>query len=252
MEQKKRKIALITGASRGIGKSIALRLAKKQVKVIINYNKSREKAEAVADEIRKDHGDVAVVACDVGNFEQVQGMFREIKEKAGEVDILVNNAGTTKDAALIRMTPDDWHQVLKTNLDGTFYCIKNAAFDMMKKKSGRIINISSLSSFYGAPGQANYAASKAAIVGLTRCLASEFGPMNVTVNAVIPGLIPTDMTKKIPENKMQSLAAKIPLKKLGNVDDVASLVEFLASESASYITGQVIVVDGGLSCSLGA
>lgn len=248
MEQK---VALITGASRGIGKSIALRLAKKGMKVVVNYNKSREKAEAVIEEIRDNNGDAIPVQGDVGNFEQIQDIFKSVNQNVGSIEVLVNNAGITRDTALVRMSGDDWMDVLNTNLNGAFYCIKAAAFDMMKRKSGRIVNISSLSSYYGAPGQANYASSKAGIIGLTRCLASEFGPMNITVNAVIPGLIPTDMTNKIPPDKMQMIASKIPLKRLGDTNEIASLVEFLVSESASYITGQVIMADGGLSCSLG-
>lgn len=252
MEKAKQKVALVTGGSRGIGESIAKRLARSGMKVVLNYNASREKAEAVAAAIRKEGGDAIIMACDVADPASVQTMFSEIKEKTGGVDILVNNAGVTKDTAMYRMTSDDWNQVISTNLSGTFHCIKAASFDMMKKKAGRIINMSSLSSFYGAPGQANYAASKAGIVGLTRCLASEFGPMNITVNAVIPGLIPTDMTSKIPQGKMDTLASKIPLKRLGGTEDIASLVDFLSSDAASYITGQVIMVDGGLSCSLGS
>lgn len=252
MNQPKRKVALITGASRGIGSSIVRRLARNGMKVVLNYNASREHAETVADEIRKEGGDVLVAGCDVANPDSVQAMFDEIKHKVGGVDVLVNNAGITKDTAMYRMTIDDWNQVLSTNLSGSFHCIKAAAYDMMKNKSGRIINMSSLSSFYGAPGQANYAASKAGIVGLTRCLAAELGPLNITVNAVIPGLIPTDMTKKIPQGKMDTLASKIPLKRLGGTEEIASLVGFLASDEAAYITGQVISVDGGLSCSIGA
>jgi 3-oxoacyl-[acyl-carrier protein] reductase len=179
-------------------------------------------------------------------------MIRSIREESGRIDVLVNNAGITQDMAIFRMSEDQWRQVLETNLFGTFYCIKAAAFFMMKQQSGRIINISSLSSYFGAPGQANYAASKAGIVGLTRCLASELGPMNVTVNSVIPGLIPTDMTSKVPEDKMDTLTSRIPLKRTGTCAEVADLVGFLVSEKARYITGQVIAVDGGLSCQLGA
>ena len=252
MDEPKRKVALVTGASRGIGTSIARRLAKSGLRVVLNYHSSREHAEAVAGEIRSEGGDAFVVGCDVADPESVQAMFNTIKDNAGGVDILVNNAGVTKDTATYRMSIDDWNRVISTNLSGSFHCIKAAVFDMMKNKGGRIINMSSLSSYYGAPGQANYAASKAGIVGLTRCLASEFGPMNITVNAVIPGLIPTDMTAKIPKPKMDALASKIPLKRLGGTGDIASLVDFLASDAAGYITGQVIMVDGGLSCSIGS
>lgn len=251
MEQSKKKVALVTGASRGIGKSIAQRLAKKGMTVVLNYVSSRDKAEEVAREIREgDGGDAHLIACDVADPAQVDAMFDEIKQKFGGVDVLINNAGVTRDTALYRMKFEDWSKVINTNLSGSFLCAKAAAFDMMKKKQGRIVNMSSLSSYYGAPGQANYAASKAGIVGLTRCLAAELGPMNITVNAVIPGLIPTDMTDKMPRNKMDMLAAKIPLKRLGDTEDIASLVEFLVSDASSYITGQVIMADGGLSCSL--
>lgn len=251
MTEGKQKIALVTGASRGIGRDIAIRFAKTGIMVVANYNKSKNEAESLAEEIRKENGYIKLCPCDVGDFEQVQEMFAEIKKNIGSPDILVNNAGITNDGAFLRMNLDDWHKVINTNLNGYFYCIKAAAFDMMKNKNGRIINMSSLSSYYAAPGQANYAASKAGIIGLTRCLASEFGLAGITVNAVIPGLIPTDMIGKMPKEKIANIASKIPLRRLGTVGDITSMVEFLSSDSASYITGQVMIVDGGLSCSLG-
>ena len=248
----KHKIALVTGASRGIGKSIAIALAAANYKVYVNYNHGVDKATAVAEEIRNNGGVAVPLGCNVSQSDEVTQMIHTIKEESGKIDVLVNNAGITQDMAIFRMSEKQWRQVLETNLFGAFFCIKAVAFFMMKQQSGCIINISSLSSYYGAPGQANYAASKAGIIGLTRCLASELGPMNITVNSVIPGLIPTDMTQKIPADKMETLCSRIPLKRTGTCTEIADLVGFLVSEKARYITGQVIAADGGLSCQLGA
>ncbi len=251
MNSTQTKIALVTGASRGIGKSIALELAAEKFKVYINYHHGADGAAALAEEINDGGGLAVPIGCDVSQSEEVTRMIHAIRKESGRIDVLVNNAGITQDMAIFRMSEDQWRQVLEINLFGTFFCIKATAFFMMKQQSGRIINISSLSSYYGAPGQANYAASKAGIVGLTRCLASELGPMNITVNSVIPGLIPTDMTRKVPEDKMDALISRIPLKRTGTCAEVADLVTFLVSEKARYITGQVIAADGGLSCQLG-
>ncbi len=251
MDSTQKKTALVTGAGRGIGRGIALELAAEGFKVYVNYHHSEDAADAVVAEINNRGGLARSIKCDVSQSQDVSRMINTIREISGGIDVLVNNAGITRDMAMFRMSEDQWRQVLETNLFGTFYCIKTAAFFMMKQQRGRIINISSLSSYYGAPGQANYAASKAGIVGLTRCLASEFGPMNITVNSVIPGLIPTDMTSKVPEDKMAALISRIPLKRPGTCAEVASMVSFLASPKARYITGQVIAVDGGISCQLG-
>lgn len=251
MEEDHNKIALVTGASRGIGKGIALELAANDFKVYVNYQHNEEAAEIVVEKISAAGGWAVPICCDVSQAEDAIQMVQKIREESGRIDVLVNNAGITKDIAFFRMSENQWREVLETNLFGTFHCIKATAFFMMKQQSGRIINISSLSSYYGAPGQANYAASKAGIIGLTRCLASEFGPMNITVNAVIPGWIPTDMTGKVPKEKIESLISRIPLQRAGTNVDVAKMVSFLASEKASYITGQVVAVDGGLSCQLG-
>ena len=251
MTMSNKKIALVTGASRGIGKAIALKLANAGMEVIVNYNRSKESAEEVVNEVQKNNGKAHLVPCDVSNRDQVNEMFRKIQQNIGEINVLVNNAGITKDMAFYRMGYEEWLDVINTNLNGTFYCIKACALEMLKRKYGRIINISSLSSYYGAPGQANYAASKAGIVGLTRCLGTEFGPYNITVNSVIPGLIPTDMVGKVPQPKLDAMEKKIPLRKFGTTEDIASLVGFLVSDEASYITGQVITADGGLSCVIG-
>lgn len=251
MNSAQTKIALVTGASRGIGKGIALELATEGFKVYVNYRSNEDSARAVVQEISEGGGLAVPIGCDVSQPEQVTRMVHTIREESGVIDVLVNNAGITKDMAMFRMSDGQWRQVLETNLFGAFYCIKASAFFMMKQQRGCIINISSLSSYYGAPGQANYAASKAGIIGLTRCLASELGPMNITVNSVIPGLIPTDMTSKVPEDKMGQLVSRIPLKRPGTTAEVAALVAFLASDKSRYITGQVVAADGGLSCQLG-
>lgn len=250
MDTTQTKIALVTGAGRGIGKDIALSLAEEKYKVYINYNQSSDAANTVADEIHSRGGQAVAIGCDVSNAQDVKQMVEAIIEESGRVDVLVNNAGITRDMAIFRMSEDQWRQVIETNLYGNFNCIKAISFFMMKRQSGSIINISSLSSYYGAPGQANYAASKAGIIGLTRCLAAEFGPMNITVNAVIPGWIPTDMTNKVPKKNQDAIIARIPLRRAGSCKEVASIVTYLSSDKARYITGQVIAVDGGLSCQL--
>lgn len=250
MNQDGTKVVVVTGAGRGIGRSIAARFGGPGVVVVVHYNKSAEGAEQVAEEIRRKGGESLVLRGDVQDPADVERMFSEVRERVGVPTVLVNNAGVARDKAFLRLGQEEWSTVMRTNVDGTYHCIKAVAFDMMKRKQGRIINISSLSSSFGAPGQANYAASKAAILGLTRCLAAEFGPANVTVNAVIPGLVPSDMTAGIPEERFRSLSARVPLRRLGTGEDIAAVVEFLATEAAAYVTGQVIVVDGGLSCTL--
>lgn len=243
-------IALVTGAGRGIGKAIALELARQGIKVAVNYFHSKEKAEQTVSEIIASGGIAKAYPGDVSDFNQVSEMCKQIKQDLGGINILVNNSGMVKDCSLLRMRVDDWNQVIATNLSGSFHCIKAVSFEMMKKGWGRIINIGSLSWYNGAPGQANYAASKAGLVGLTRCLACELAATGVTVNMVIPGLISTDIIGDIPDEKLKGMASRIPTGRMGTGKDIAEIVSFLASPKSGYITGQLITSDGGLSCGL--
>lgn len=239
----KGKVALITGASRGIGKSIAINLAKNGVNIVINYFRDENEASKVADEIKRIGVDVAAVKADVSNFKECAAMMNTIKNKFGFLDILVNNAGALADKTLKKMTNDQWTIVLKTNLDGTFNVTKNAL--PLLRSGGKIINISSIAGIVGNFGQTNYAASKAGIIGFTKSLAKELGKLKITVNAIAPGFIDTEMTKSIPFLRKRMILAMIPIGRAGTPDDVANLVVFLASDKASYITGEVIRIDGG-------
>lgn len=241
------KIALVTGASRGIGRQTAITLAANGATVIVNYCGSKEKAEEVVETIQKRGGKASVYGCNVSDYSAVETMMKDIVKEYGAVDILVNNAGITKDGLLMKMSEADYDDVLDINLKGTFNCIKHISRQMLKQKSGRIINLSSVVGVYGNAGQVNYSASKAGIVGITKSVAKELGSRGITVNAVAPGFIMTEMTDAMPEDAKQQVADRIAMKKLGKVEDVAELVAFLASEKASYITGQVICVDGGMS-----
>lgn len=243
----KGKIALVTGASRGIGRQTAITLAGYGATVIVNYCGSKEKAEEVVKIIQDQGGNASVYGCNVSDYTAVETMMKDIVKEFGSVDILVNNAGITKDGLLMKMSEQDYDDVLDINLKGTFNCIKHISRQMLKQKSGRIINLSSVVGVYGNAGQVNYSASKAGIVGITKSVAKELGSRGITVNAVAPGFIVTEMTDAMPEDAKQQVADRIAMKKLGNVEDIAELVAFLASEKASYITGQVICVDGGMS-----
>lgn len=243
----KGKTALVTGGSRGIGKSIALTLADQGVNIIINYTSNEEKARKVVKEIEKLNVKALALKANISNNEEIKEMMRKIDEKFDRIDILVNNAGITRDNLLMRMKEEDWNNVMDVNLKGTFLCTKAVIRKMIKQKHGRIINLASVVGVVGNPGQANYCASKAGIIGFTKSLAKEIAEKNITVNAIAPGFIDTDMTKVLPENVKESMIELIPMKKYGKPEDIANLIVFLSSDNSSYITGQVIHVDGGMA-----
>ena len=241
------KVALITGSVRGIGKAIALELANHGAKIVINDILPTNEIDKTLEEIRKS-GDQAIgIRADITIFKEVESMVKEIINKFGKIDILVNNAGIIRDSLLIRMKEEDWDAVININLKGTFNCSKTVAKYMMRQKSGgKIVNISSVIGLVGNIGQANYAASKAGIIGFTKSIAKELALRNINVNAIAPGFIETDMTKRLSEKVIKDLQQQIPLKRLGTVKDIAKVVYFLVSDNANYITGQVINVDGGM------
>lgn len=241
------KVALVTGAGRGIGKEIALTLASYGASVIVNYNGSKEKAEEVVKSIKENGGNAVAVQCSVADYVACGTMITEMLGEFGHIDILVNNAGITKDNLVMKMSEEDFDHVINTNLKGTFNTIKHMYRIFLKQKSGRIINLSSVSGVLGNAGQANYAASKAGVIGLTKTVARELGSRGITVNAVAPGYIDTDMTNAMSDAAKDATIAQIPLRRVGSTKDVAETVAFLASEKASYITGQVISVDGGMA-----
>lgn len=242
----KGKNALITGSSMGIGRATALRLAEGGANVAVNYLKHKEKAEEIVAQIKKMGRKSFQLQADVRVFEQVERLVNSAAEKFGHLDILVNNAGIVEDHTLLKMSLSEWDNVLRTNLSGVFYCSKLAAADMARRGNGRIINISSIIGQMGGFGQTNYAASKAGVLGFTKSLARELADKGVTVNAVCPGFIDTDMVRRMPEAVKQDLLQRIPLKRFGKPEEVAELIVFLASDRASYITGQAFNVNGGL------
>ncbi len=239
------KTALVTGASRGIGRAVALRLAADGADVAVIYAGNREKAEAVCEEIRAMGRNAAAYKCDVSSSEEAKETVKAVTKDIGKIDILVNNAGITRDSLVLAMKDDDYDAVLNTNLKGTFNMIRACYSGFIRKRSGRIINISSVSGIMGNAGQANYSASKAGVIGLTKSVARELASRGVTCNAIAPGFISTDMTSGIGEDNQ--LLGMIPLGRMGEPEDIAAAAAFLASDSAAYITGEVIRVDGGLA-----
>ena len=241
------KIALVTGASRGIGAQIAKSLAECGAAVIINYNGSADKAQAVADEIYSAGGKAEIYPCNVADFAACGEMIQAIVKKHGRLDILVNNAGITKDGLLMKMSEEEFDQVISVNLKGAFQTIRHASRYFLKQRSGKIINISSVSGILGNAGQANYASSKAGMIGLTKSVARELASRGITVNAIAPGMIATDMTDAMTQEAREKMTEAIPLGRMGTPEDVANMAVFLASPKSDYITGQVFAVDGGMA-----
>lgn len=240
------KVALVTGASRGIGREIALTLGKQGATVIVNYNGNKQLAEEVTEQIIKNGSKAESYCCNVAEDSSVKEMMQYIIKTYGSVDILVNNAGITKDNLLMKMSEEDFDKVIDTNLKGTFLCVKHVSRQMLKQKGGRIINMSSIVGVKGNAGQVNYASSKAAIIGLTKSAAKELGSRSITVNAIAPGYIDTEMTQTLSEEIKVKILEEIPLKRIGKTKDIANMVAYLASEEGAYITGQVICIDGGM------
>lgn len=240
------KAALVTGASRGIGREIALELARQGANVAVNFSGSEAKANEVVDEIKALGKKAFAVKCNVGNGEEVTAMIKETIEQFGKLDILVNNAGITKDNLLMRMKEEEWDDVININLKGVFLCTKAVTRQMMKQRSGRIINIASIVGVSGNPGQANYVAAKAGVIGLTKTTAKELASRNITVNAIAPGFISTDMTEKLSEEVKAEMLKQIPLARFGEPKDIAKTAAFLASDDSAYMTGQTLHIDGGM------
>ena len=240
------KVALVTGASRGIGRAIAIRLAAEGAKVAINFAGNTEKAEAVKAEIEAAGGEALLVQANVADAAAVEEMVAKVVEAFGGIDVLVNNAGITRDGLLVRMKDEDFDAVLDTNLKGVFYCTKAVSKLMMKKRSGSIVNMTSVVGVNGNAGQTNYAAAKAGVIGFSKSAAKEFASRGITVNMVAPGFIDTDMTSVLSDKAKEAALAGIPLQRMGTPENVADAVAFLVSDQAAYITGQVIHVDGGM------
>lgn len=240
------KKVLVTGASRGIGKAIALAMAAEGADVAVNYAGSEAAAKAVAAEIEAMGRKAIVIQADISSNEAATGMIDQVVKEFGRIDVLVNNAGITRDGLLMRMKEEDWDAVITTNLKGVFNCTKAAVKYMMKQKAGHIVNISSVVGVMGNAGQANYAAAKAGVIGFTKAVAKEVAARGITVNAIAPGFIQTDMTAVLNEKQVEGMLASIPLRKLGDPSDIAKAALFLASEDANYITGQTLHVDGGM------
>ena len=245
----KGKCAVITGSTRGIGKAIAIKYASLGCNIVINYKSEKDEVNAreLSDEIGKLGVDTLIVKANVGDFEEAKNLVEKAKEKFGKVDILVNNAGITKDNLILRMNESDFDNVINVNLKGSFNCLKAVTPIMLKQKHGKIINMASVVGVIGNPGQVNYCASKAGVIGMTKSLAKELGGKNINVNAIAPGFIDTDMTRVLSEDQKKNILSQVPLKRLGLASDIANVAAFLASEDSDYITGQVIHVDGGMA-----
>jgi len=240
------KVALVTGGSRGIGRAVALEMARRGATVAVNYNTNSGAADEVVKAIEAAGGKAKAFQADVGDFGQAEKLIKDTIETLGDLHILVNNAGTTRDMVIMMMPEDDWDVVIRANLKSAYNCSKHAVKHMMRKRAGRIINMASVSGISGNGGQTNYSASKAGLIGFTKALGREVAARNITVNAVAPGFIPTDMTEIVPEDIKTASLNAIPLKRWGTVEDVAYAVCFLASDEAAYITGHVLSVDGGM------
>lgn len=247
MSDTQKRLALVTGGSRGIGRAIALHLASCGYRVAVNYQSAQGAAEELVQSIRSSGGEAAAFQADVSDSDQVKALFKDVSEKMGSVEVLVANAGVTRDNLLMRMKDEDWQKVLTTNLNSVYYCTREAIRPMMKARYGRIIAISSVVGLTGNAGQANYAAAKAGVLGLMKSLARELASRGITANSIAPGYIETDMTAVLPEEVRAAVLEKIPLARYGQPEDIAKAVAFLASEDASYITGQVLAVDGGMT-----
>jgi len=240
------KTAIVTGASRGIGRAIALQLASEGANVVVNFSGSEQKASQVVEEIQNLGSQAIAVQANISDSDSVQQLMNATQEQFGSIDILVNNAGITRDNLLMRMKEDEWDDVINTNLKGVFLCTKAVTRQMMKQRAGRIINISSIVGVMGNAGQANYVAAKAGVIGLTKTTARELASRNILVNAIAPGFITTEMTETLPEDVKSAMLTQIPLAKLGKPEDIAKAVVFLASDDASYMTGQTLHIDGGM------
>jgi 3-oxoacyl-[acyl-carrier protein] reductase len=241
------RVALVTGGSRGIGRAIALRLAVDGHAVAVNYAANAAAADDVVEEITASGRTAMVVQADVGDADAVSAMFKDVEERLGRVEVLVNNAGITRDGLLLRMGPDAWDQVIETNLRSVYLCSRAAMRGMLRSRWGRIISVSSISGISGNPGQANYAASKAGIIGFSKSIAREIGSRNITVNVVAPGFIETDMTEELGTEIAEEVASRVAVGRLGRPEEIAAAVGYLASDDAAYVTGQTLVVDGGLA-----
>lgn len=241
------KVAVVTGGSRGLGRGIAIELAKRGAKVVVNYHSNATAANEVVQLIKDAGSEALAVQSDVTQYNAAQSLVKAATEFGGRLDILVNNAGTTRDMLLALMPESDWDLVIATNLKSAYNCSKAALKPMMRQKYGRIVNMTSVAGLAGNPGQTNYSASKAGLIGFTKSLAKEIGGRNITVNAVAPGFVPTDLTATLPQNLLDEAIKMTPLERLGTIEDVAYAVAFLASDEAAYITGHVLSVDGGLA-----
>jgi len=241
----KDKVALVTGGSRGIGKAISLKLAQEGAAVAI-LARSLDSCEELASHIEEKGGKALALSAHIENIEEVEEAIGQVTKKFGHLDYLINNAGITKDSLLMRMSKDDWDTVLGVNLTGAFHCVKSVVRQLVKQRYGKIINISSVIGLTGNPGQANYAATKAGLIGLTKTLAKELAGRGITVNAIAPGFIETDMTENLPQNIREDILGRIPLNRFGQPEDIAGAVTYLLSPAGDYITGQVLVVDGGM------